>query len=334
MTVTTDVHRLVVQLEHTRITISAVRCLPNIERVSVHRVEPDLTDPTGARVFRQIDTEARRLTSAAFGLDNDNVPIHVILPGSLENERTIVRISRLNVHQRCDLLSVLGPRADYFHLVNDVYASAIGQLTHLLPDQVRHAWDTKVVLFVYVDEGVGSLILYKGKVLRGAGFAGPLGHAIVEPTGQYFDDFRARGVLEAYCSRPWLSSNLVNRYYTDRDKRPNSRERRAELEQTAFRRALGTINLEEKDTLSYELLSDGIGADDPIAVFGLEEASDYLGQVIAHLIVAINPHLIVLDGAMVHKLTGFFARTLESTRRYTWVDAWNATRIVPVCSGC
>jgi len=322
--------RVVVQLEHMQLVISCVRsAVPPGEPLKVVKVVPDLSDPTGARVLRQIDAEVLRCTSLALPkIDPNTVPVDIVMPGSLEGPRKIVRVSRLNIREGCNIEDHLGPRrAANYCLTNDVYASAIGQLEHLLPKNVTADWKIKTVLFVYIDEGVGSLILHKGRVIRGAGFGGPLGHAIVETAGQYFDDFRARGALEAYCSRPWLSANIVNRYFTDQDKRANNSDRQRTLSSTALRRALMTINLKEKESLSYRVLSDGVDNDDPIMIFALREAADYLGLAISHLLVTLNPHLVVLDGAMVHRLSGFFDLTLESLRRYTWVDAWNATTI-------
>ena len=248
------------------------------------------------------------------------------MPGSLAGPRKIVRVSRLNIRSACSIEDHIAThRAACYNLTNDVYVSALGQLDHLLPKEVTADWKSKTVLFVYVDEGVGSLLLHRGRVVRGAGFGGPLGHAIVEAAGQYLDGFRARGALEVYCSRPGLSSYVVNRYYTDQDKKEIDGDRQRVLSLTAFRRAISTITLNEKETLPYDVLRDGVNNSDPLLLFALREAADYLGVAVSHLLVTLNPHLVVLDGAMFHQLPQFFDLRLESLRRYTWVDAWNST---------
>ncbi len=322
-------YRIVVQLEHTACTISCVLCHPTVERIYKKKYTPDLSDPSGAKVFREIDVNVRKLTMQWISQKPDpkELPVDIVMPGSLKDPHTIVRVSRLNIHQQCDLDKILGKKSTPYSLTNDVFASSLGQLDALLPAELTENWKKKTILFVYIDEGVGSFVFHKGSIIRGAGFAGPLGHAIVEPSGQYFDDIRARGCLEAYCSRPSISSNIVNRFFTDRDKSINEAINQP-TSTNAFTRALRTTELSMKETLTYEVLNEGIKAKDPLSIQAMNEATTYLGLAISHLIVSLNPHLIVLDGSMIHKLDGFFEQTLEGTRQYTWVDAWNSTKMV------
>jgi Transcriptional regulator/sugar kinase len=325
-------HRIVVQLEHTVCTIGCVNCRPPVKILESIQFIPDLSDPTGRQIFQQIEAEVRKLAFRRLRQEPDakTLPVDVVMPGSLKDRHTIIRVSRLNIHKQCNLDEILGKnKAEPYNLTNDVFASSLGQLDHFISKGLAEQWSTKTILFVYIDEGVGSLILHKGRMIRGAGFAGPFGHTIVEPVGQYFDDFRARGCLEAYCSRPSMSSNIVNRYFTDREKNPTIVKVDENHCSDAFARALSTIDLKDKETLTYELMNEGIQSRDPLALLALNEATDYLGLAISHIIVALNPHLIILDGEMIHKIEGFFDQTFSKTRQYTWVDAWNSTVMIP-----
>lgn len=327
-------YRIIVEVEQNSAIVTLIRydslenLMPGqipVETLEVKRFHPDLSDESGAALFRQIDVMALRILAAASTPIGNDVEIDVVLPGSLEDRHTLEGSSRLNIRGRCCLPDVLGARASFYSMTSDVYLSAIGQLEYCLPRTEVVDWRKKLVLFVYINEGVGSLMLNKGDVVRGAGFGGPLGLLTVERRGQYFDEYRARGVLESYCSRPWMSSNIVNAYFSDHDKNPLSGDEFKRLEGTPLRRALRTISMERRSDLDYDLINSGLQNEDPLACEALAEACDYLGLIVSHLIVAVNPHIIVLDGLMVHALQGLFDAARASVRRYTFPVAWNST---------
>lgn len=321
-------YRIAAHVEHTSVVLTCVRLVDQLEVITTATFEPDLSDETGGALLRQIDTRISALLETVDEtVDTHPLPVDLVLPGSLDRDVAIVRSSRLNIRSYCCPNDVLHATERDYRCINDVYASALGQIATAAQRDELLDWRKKVLLFVYVDEGVGSLIFHDGKVVRGYGYAGPLGHAIVEPRGQYFDEFRARGSLESYCSRPWMSANIVNHYYTEREKRSHDQLVDREAVDNAFVRALRATPLEEKSTLSYEVIDAGVRANDRIALLALDEAADCLGLMISHLIVALNPHLIVVDGLMPHKINGFFERLVYATQRYTWVDAWNVSVI-------
>lgn len=318
---------IVVQLENTQVKVVLVDTSTEpIKIIDTISFPPDLTDESGKALFQSIDAKVKGLVKKTNrDINIEDIPACIVMPGSLSAPDTVVRSSRLNIREECTVRDCVSPSSPRYRLINDVTASAYGHAQYSLDDEIRKGWKDKLLLFVYVNEGVGSFTLSNSMPLAGAGFAGPLGHAIVEPKGQYFDDFRARGALETYCSRPWMSANIVNRYHTEIGKKQVGPDAPAD---GTFVRALQTMSLPEKMTLPYAVIDQGIKEENSIAISVLNEATDYLGWTLSHLIVSINPHLIVLDGQMVHDVRGFFDQTVRATRRYTWVDAWNATRIV------
>lgn len=314
-------YHVVAQVEHNGVTLTGLERDDEVHILGSVEFAPDLRDETGGNLFRQVDTQVARLLKQLEVSDDPPVPVHVVLPGSLEGELAIVGSSRLNVRSRCCPNELLASRQ--YRLINDVYASARGQL--LYNDAIGHDWKDKVVAFVFVHEGVGSAIFHRGERVCGAGYAGPLGLCIVEPQGQYYDEFRARGALESYCSRPWMSANIVNRHFTGMAKKTIGER---QVATSPFTRALDTMTLENKRNLTYEIIDAGVTSNHHIALAVLQEATDYLARTLSHLIVAINPHVIVLDGRMVHEVSQFFELTMRNAQMYTFPAAWNATAIV------
>ena len=79
-------------------------------------------------------------------------------------------------------------------LTNDANAAAIGEMTY------GAARGMKNFIMITLGTGVGSGIVIDGKLVYGAdGFAGELGHVIIEKNGRQCGCGR-KGCLEAYCS--------------------------------------------------------------------------------------------------------------------------------------
>jgi len=318
---------VVVQLETDVVELTCVqRPLEAPEIVFEKKFSPNLTDPSGKSLFRGVDVEVGKAIKRITPETNaSRVNVTFVMPGSLRPPDTVVRVSRLNIRQECNVTECLSEKSARYTLVNDVLASAMGHIHYSLDSDLTEDWENKVILYIYVNEGIGSLILANSRPIRGAGFAGPFGHVIVEPKGQYFDDFRARGALETYSSRPWISANIVNRFFTERHKFD---EEKTGLTSSSLRRALEEIDLERKHSLSIDQINVGVDTNDNLALSALHDATDYLGLAISHLIVALNPHLIVLDGGVIHNVKGYFDHTIHAIKKYTYVDGWNSTRIV------
>lgn len=346
---------VVVEVEHNRIRASCMRNRNEEQSISgleVAQNEMSLNRSDGRDLFLQIENLVKRVVQQSqVGADlsqeaMSRIAVRVVLPGSIRHGRLLERSERLGIQSPCDLDRHLQGRATNWRLTNDVYASAMGTLNESASSGSLHLstdggdrienWKDKLISFVFADEGVGSLILYKGEVIKGAGYAGPLGHCVVEPTGQYFDSYRARGALEAYSSRPWLSTNIICSYLSHRGKdNPGLSE-----EASPFQRALASYgakvdqdesppNLRDFGTaLGYQQISNGINEGDPLALHALHEAADYFGRVLSYVIVALNPHAIVLDGGMIHRTSRFFQESCESARKYTWQDGWHNTEVL------
>jgi len=185
---------------------------------------------------------------------------------------------------------------------------------------------------VFADEGVGSKAILNGKVYVGAGAAGLLGRMTVQPDGSYYKALAARGTLEVFSGRPWVSENLVAMYVSELHKRPASATADHNLGNTLFRRALHVAaDQEDWRNLDYPHIADGLKNGDPIAVKVLDVSARYLGFAINSVITILHPHRIALGGAMMSELPGFADNVIEYARQYSWALAWNRT-IITVAS--
>jgi glucokinase len=163
-----------------------------------------------------------------------------------------------------------------------------------------------------------------GKLQKGAGSAGALGRMVVEPAGEFNSTFAARGPLEVYAARPWLSRHMVAEYLAETDKRTSSDE----AADTTFRKQLQTAAKRGLfDSISLLSIAAGLSEQDHIAVALLDDAARYLGMAINAVITIVNPPLIILGGEMIQALPAFGQSAMAYARRLSWGAAWNRTTI-------
>jgi predicted NBD/HSP70 family sugar kinase len=175
-------------------------------------------------------------------VEGDVEGVAVTMPGTLIDSRTIKTSSRLNLHEQLDASDVV---EDQCELPTRVYHDMPCMASGFEPPPV----DTgEAFSYVFLDEGVGSVLLIGGSTYHGAGVAGSLARMVVEPDGVYFPELSARGTLEAYVGRPWISENCVALWEAEQGKRGG----RETGDKTPFRRALGVAAKNNRRGLSYE----------------------------------------------------------------------------------
>lgn len=277
-----------------------------------------LTDSDGRRLFEQV---ARRLRDTAVSVDVAGVALS--LPGTLSGADTIVSSSRLNIHEKVDVSTLMKDHLDTeCYIFHDVECLAKGEALNLSETSAN----AQTTVYIFIDEGVGSNILINGRPYIGAGVAGLLGRLTVQPDGSYYRALAARGSLEVFSSRPWVSENMVCLYLSERDKIDRASR---PVPDNAFRRALGVAaGTDDWHGLTYSHIAEGIETSDPIAVGVLEVAARYLGFALNCVITILHPHQIILGGGMVTDLPGFSDQVIDYARRFSWPLAWNNTSIV------
>lgn len=284
---------------------------------------PHLVDLDGRRLFEEI---IRRVRSAWDEYGTSTTGVIVTLPGTLEGSETIVSSSRLGIRTRVPAAQIISAGLGVpCRLYHDVECLALGE------DQYARSTGGQgsisqgnTLTYIFAEEGVGSKTIIDAKTHLGAGVAGTLGRLTVQPDGSYYKALSARGPLEVFSSRPWISENLVAMYLSERDK--NGATLPA-LEQSNFRRSLRVAASGDWSSIDYEYIADGIATQDPIAQSVLDVAARYLGFAINSVIAILHPHKIVLGGAVLTRLPGFVDHVIAYARSYSWPLAWNSTNI-------
>jgi predicted NBD/HSP70 family sugar kinase len=283
---------------------------------------PYLTDASGARLLEEIGRQVRLSWHAR---PQKPSGVALTLPGTLDGSEAILSSRRLGIRETCavaeELRSALEVPCRAFH---DVECLAVGENRQ---STRRSDVAGETFVYVFVDEGVGSKTLIDGKAFLGAGVAGTLGRLTVQPDGSYYQALAARGPLEVYSSRPWVSENLVSMYLSEHDKKAVPGHDEENLEDTRFRRALRAAAGGDWRGLDYAHIADGAANHDPIAAAVLEVAARYLGLAINSILTVLHPHRIVLGGAMITDIPEFANQVIGYARRYSWPLAWNSTDV-------
>jgi predicted NBD/HSP70 family sugar kinase len=155
---------------------------------------------------------------------------------------------------------------------NDVNIMALGE--H------RRAWpNCHHLLFIKVGTGIGCGIVVQGRVFRGdQGAAGDIGHIRLPDQADAVCECGNRGCLEAVASGRAVARDL---------------------------RALGVEAHNSRDVI--ELVQQG----NPLAVRLVRQAGRHLGEVLASLVNALNPRVIVIGGDMAEAHAQLFAGARE-----------------------
>ena len=280
-----------------------------------------LSDPNGQRLIEEI---ARRVRN--HWKENNLNPEHVAIsmPGTLQDENRLISSSRLGIRKPVDFSNILSSKLGVgCSIHHDTECLIVGEIRHgnYFQDQPPYS-----LVYIFVDEGIGSKIIIDGKHYVGAGTAGLLGRLIVQPEGAYYKPLRSSGSLEAYSSRPWVSRRLVEVYHSEMDKK-GSEDQTEESNFSKFRQALSTASEGDWTQIQYDRIAFGIKEKDSIALHVIDSAAKYLGYSINSVITLINPNLIILGGAMITELPLFTQKTISYARQFSWATAWNNTEI-------
>lgn len=172
------------------------------------------------------------------------------------------------------------PLAQYFteefgvpaYLTNDANAAALGEMLF------GNAKGVKDFIMVTLGTGLGSGIVANGQVLYGHdGFAGELGHVIVEENGRQCGCGR-KGCLETYSSVTGIKNTVVEL-----------------LSQSDIQSELRGFKTED---LSGKIIEQAATSGDAIAQKAFGITGKYLGKALANVIAITSPKVIVLFGGL------------------------------------
>jgi glucokinase len=169
-------------------------------------------------------------------------------------------------------------------IINDLKVAAWGEL------KAGAARGSSEVLVVFVGSGVGSALIVKGQMLKGAGgVAGELGHIKVVPSGRLCG-CGERGCLEAYAG----GHNLI-----------------AQMREVASPAMLELAG-GDPNRFTPAILEQAAQAGDPASREILHRASDFLGLAVANLVTVLNPRHLILGGGVLGNLAGMRERVVQT----------------------
>lgn len=169
---------------------------------------------------------------------------------------------------------------------NDATCAAAGELRFGAGRSFRH------FVLITLGAGVGGGLVLDGQVYRGArGFAGEIGHMVVQPLGEWCN-CGSRGCLERYASGP-----AILRRYRDR---------------CAKRGVTAPESLTVKEV--FELERQG----DPLAADTIDEAARAIAQVFGSLTNLLNPQALIVAGGISRAGERLLAPIRRHLPDFTW----------------
>lgn len=171
---------------------------------------------------------------------------------------------------------------------NDVNLGTLGEFSLGAGRGCQH------MIGLFVGTGVGGGIVIDGKLYRGARYAaGEIGHMTLQPDGPLCGCGR-RGCVEAFASRTAI----------ERVVRAGLAEGRASV--------LPELLAAEKDRLTSGVIKQALAREDPLMTEAVGQAQRYLGLLVANLVNALDPEMIVFGGGVVEALGMDFVQPIQA----------------------
>lgn len=188
-------------------------------------------------------------------------------------------------------------------ITNDANAAAIGEMVFGSGNGLKH------FVVITLGTGLGSGIIVDGRLLYGAdGFAGEIGHTIVDPAGRVCGCGR-KGCLETY-----VSANGIRR--TVAEMICNSTTP-SELRKVSF------------EECTSKLIYDAAMRGDKIALEAFAYTGEILGMKLADTVAHLSPEAIILFGGLASAGELIFQPTESSLERHLLGIFKNKVKILP-----
>ena len=170
---------------------------------------------------------------------------------------------------------------------NDVRAAVMGEYRRGAGRPYRN------LLGVFVGTGVGGGVIQDGRLRRGRGSAGEIGHTVVAPGGRRCGCGR-RGCLEAYAGR--LSIERTARRWQTKGYRT---------------KLFDVMERKEKDRVTSSVIADTLQGGDHLVIRLIDQAVDALGIAIANAQNLLDLEAVVIGGGLGDRLGPPFVLRVE-----------------------
>ena len=177
-------------------------------------------------------------------------------------------------------------------VTNDANAAALGEMLF------GAARGMKDFISITLGTGLGSGIVANGEMIYGAdGFAGELGHTIVDPNGRECACGR-RGCLETYCSATGLCRTVEELICNTNIP--------SELRGVSY------------DALTAAKVSEAAHGGDALALSAFETCGETLGRKLSDSVAHLSPEAIILSGGMAAAGELILAPTRRALEKYVF----------------
>jgi glucokinase len=188
-------------------------------------------------------------------------------------------------------------------VTNDANAAALGEMLYGAAKGMRN------FIVITLGTGLGSGIVSGGELVYGAdGFAGEIGHTIVDPSGRECG-CGGRGHLEAYASATGICRTVG--------------------ELLATRRAESELRSIAPRDLTSRMIAEAAGRGDPIAREAFEQTGRILGMKLADSVAHLSPEAIILFGGLAAAGPLIFEPTKRSLEEHLLGIYRNKVRLIP-----
>lgn len=236
--------------------------------------------------------EKRRLVGIGIGAPNANY-----------HKATIEHPPNLN----WDFVDVRAVLRKYYDvpvaITNDANAAALGEMLFGAAQGMRD------FVLITLGTGLGSGLVSNGELIYGVdGFAGELGHTIVDPNGRLCGCGK-RGCLESYCSATGLCRTVQELICNT--------TRASELRSVSYA------------DLTAKMVSESASRGDPLALEAFEFTGWILGIKLADSVAHLSPEAIILFGGMVAAGELIFKPTKRSLEEHLFPIFRNKVKLIP-----
>ena len=234
-------------------------------------VMPTRSDESPATFFGRLNAHAEQLRSTLAG-PHRLLGVGIGAPNANYHKGTIEQPPNLS----WDWVDIRAELRPYYQVpiaaTNDANAAALGEMLFGAAQGMRD------FIVITLGTGLGSGIVVNGEMVYGAsGFAGEIGHTIVDPAGRPCGCGR-RGCLEVYASATGLRLTVTELLTRRSDPSP--------------------LRGKALEDLSARMIFEAARHGDPVALEGFEITGGILGRKLADAVAYTSPEAIFLFGGL------------------------------------
>lgn len=263
--------------------------------------------PPDAGVNETLSRLADLVEELRGGLDGSQVlrGVCVGAPGAVDPDEGVVRSAPNLGWSDVPLAEGLSALVELPVVVdNDVNVGAVGEHVH------GAGKGSGLMAAIFVGTGVGGALTIAGRVQRGfRGAAGEFGHLVAVPEGRVCPCGR-RGCFEAYTSKTSMEAIVRERMAGGR--KSSVLDIMAAKGKTRISSSVITRALDEGDALMEEVMA---------------EAQHHLATLVANLVNAVDPEVIVFGGGLVARMGDRFVAPIARQAREGFLQQAGVERI-------